>query len=191
MSYFLIRPGETDYDQQGRVSGRLSLPLSAEGRRQLGETLERLRGIELDAVYTSGAEPALSTAIAIADLVDADVKVLESLANFDLGLWQGLCLNELRQRQPRLFRLWREAPDAVCPPQGETCAEAMLRVQEALRKPLRRGLPFAVVAAEPLASMVGQLLRGAATCSPGPLCGNAQDLRVEEFPAAALAPTRP
>lgn len=187
MSYFVLRPGETDYDQQSRISGQLSLPLTPKGRLQIGQMIERLSGVELDAVYTAGTEPALSTAIAVADALDTDVKVLEGLLNIDLGLWQGLLLDDIRQRQPRIFKLWRENPDAVCPPLGETCEEAFARIASVLRKPLRRGRPFAVVCPEPIATIAACVIRNCAHLIPGPLCGCSEELRVEEIrlPVAA------
>ena len=181
MSHFVIRPGETEYDVQSRITGQLSLPLTAKGRLQVGHIIDRLKGIELDAVYTAGTEPALSTAISVADALDTDVKVLEGLMNMNLGLWQGLRLDDLKQRQPRVYKLWREAPEAVCPPLGETCDEAYARIEAALRKPMRRGVPFAVVCPEPAASIVACILRNCPDQLPGPLCGCSENLRVEEI----------
>ncbi len=189
MSHFVLRPGETEYDVQSRISGQLSLPLTAKGRLQIGQMIDRLAGCELDAIYTAGTEPALSTAIAIADALGTDVKVLEGLMNMDLGLWQGLLLDDIRVRQPRVFKLWREHPESVCPPQGETCDEAYDRVAAALKKPLRRGRPFAVVCPEPLATIAACVIRNCDHRIPGPMCGCLDDKRVEEIllPVAARA----
>ncbi|MCA9089628.1 MAG: histidine phosphatase family protein [Planctomycetaceae bacterium] len=181
MSYFVIRPGETEFDAQSRIAGRLSLPLTAQGRLQVGQMIQQLKGTDLDVIYTSGTEPALATATALADALDTDVKVVEDLVNMDLGLWQGLLLDEIRTRQPRVFKQWHDSPDAVCPPQGETCEEAYARVAAALRKPLRRGRSFAVVCPEPLATIVSCVIRNCDHRSPGPMCGCAVTKRVEEI----------
>lgn len=182
MSHFVIRPGETEFDAQQRISGRLSLRLTDAGLRQVGDILNRMQGVELDVIYTAGTEPALSTATALADALDTDVKVLEGLVNMDLGLWQGLLLDEIRAKQPRVFKLWQEAPELICPPQGETADEAYARVAATLKKPLRRGRPFAVVCPEPLATIVSCVIRGCEHRIPGPLSGCHLINRIEEIP---------
>ena len=37
----LIRPGVTEYDQQGRVQGTLDIPLCEDGRREVEAMIER------------------------------------------------------------------------------------------------------------------------------------------------------
>ena len=40
----LIRPGATEYDQQGRVQGTLDVPLCEDGRQEVEKMVEELRG---------------------------------------------------------------------------------------------------------------------------------------------------
>lgn len=168
----VIRPGHTDFDEQSRIQGALNLPLSARGRLEVSTMIETLRPAELDVIYTSPTEPARSTAQAIGDALDIPVKELDGLCNLDQGLWQGMLLEEIRRKQPRVYRQWVDAPDSVCPPQGETCGEACKRVAKALKKPIRRGAGkrFAVVAPEPLATLVSCVLRGDPPKPAGPVC---------------------
>ncbi|MEZ5943007.1 MAG: histidine phosphatase family protein [Planctomycetaceae bacterium] len=189
MSHFVIRPGQTEYDAQSRISGHLSLPLTNQGHREIGEIIDSLKDVPLDAIYTAGTEQSLSTAIAVADALDCDIKVVEALTNMNLGLWQGLRVDDLRTRQPRVFKLWQDCPDAVCPPLGETCEDVFERIATALRKPLRRGKHFAVVAGEPLATIVEGVLRGDRNIQKaGPLCRSASKTWVQitrvEIPVA-------
>jgi probable phosphoglycerate mutase len=166
MPRLVIRPGETDFDVQDRVQGALELPLNERGKIQLRETIEALREIDLDILYASPTEPALSSARRIGAELDLPVKVLDHLVNQDLGLWQGLCRSEIRQKQPRVFRQWEEAPESVCPPYAEPCEETVARVKLALRKVVRRGGSFAIVASEPIATLIASLLKG----DPPSLC---------------------
>jgi probable phosphoglycerate mutase len=76
------------------------------------------------------------------------------------GLWQGMPVDEIRRKQPKVFRQWQEEPTSVCPPEGETFADVHARVLEGLRKPLKKGIPFAIVAPEPLATLIGCVLKG-------------------------------
>ena len=168
MSLFVIRPGETDFDIQFRVQGSLDLPLNERGERQLIETLESLRNADLDIVYASPTEPAQGTARRIATYLDRPLRVVDELTNLDLGLWQGKTLAEIRARQPRVYRQWAEAPESVYPPGGESPLSALERVTSALQKPLRQGRSFAVVACEPLATLISSVLQGTEPDIPGP-----------------------
>lgn len=160
MAIYLIRPGQTDFDVQNRLQGSINLPLTEDGELEVDEIVADVRSSNVRRIYTSPTEPALSTAQRIADTLEIPVKVLDSLTNVDLGLWQGLCVNEIRSKQPRVFKQWEEAPDSVCPPQGEDGSEACRRVAAALKKPLRKGGSIAIVASEPLASLIECYLQG-------------------------------
>jgi probable phosphoglycerate mutase len=160
MSRYVVRPGETDYDVQDRLQGALNIPLNERGQAQVEDMVAALRGSELDVIYASPTEPALSTARRLAEELNLPLKVLDRLANLDLGLWQGLSRAEIRQKQPRVFRHWEDSPESVCPPQGEDCAEVISRVQRALAKLNRRGGSYAIVASEPLATLVTSVLKG-------------------------------
>ncbi len=156
----LVRPGCTDFDEQSRVQGVLDLPLNKRGEEQVRQLVLELSTINIEILYTSPCEPARETALAIGQALDLPVKELESLKNLDQGLWQGLQLEELRRKHPRVFRQWEEAPESVCAPEGELVCEALGRIRKSLEKPLKRGISFAIVAPEPLASIIDAVVTG-------------------------------
>ena len=45
----LIRPGSTDYDQEGRIQGTLDIPLNERGSAEVARVIEELRHEEIDA----------------------------------------------------------------------------------------------------------------------------------------------
>lgn len=155
----VIRPGETDYDQQDRIQGTLDLPLNKQGESQLGEIVDALRNLSIKHILTSPTEPALSTATTVGEALGISVKEVELLENVDQGLWQGLCVDEIKRKQPKVYKLWKERPESVCPPEGESCVEAFERAQKALKKPMKRNANFAVIASEPMATIVECVLR--------------------------------
>lgn len=175
----VIRPGETGFDQQLRIQGGLDLPLSDAGRRQVHELIGRLSALSIDIVYASPTEPALSTAKEVAAALDVSLKELDGLENLSHGLWEGMRLDDVRRKHPRVYKQWRESPAAVCPPEGESCPEAHERVRRALKRPSRRRQPFAIVAPEPLATLISSVLRGEDPCLPGPVCGCTDQQRIE------------
>ena len=157
---YVIRPGETDFDAEERIQGSLDLPLNAAGRKQVARQVDQLRPLALEAIYSSPSEPARTSADIVGDALGVPVKELAGLSSMDQGLWQGMLMSDLRRKHPRVYKQWEEAPESVCAPAGESCDAATARVERALRKPMRRGGTFAVVASEPLASLVRCVLQG-------------------------------
>ncbi len=152
----LIRPGSTDYHEQKLIQGTLDVPLNAEGNAEVRRLIEELGPLELDAIYASEGEPAVQTAEALSAALDVKFRKLDRLRNLDHGLWQGMAIDDIRLRQPKVYRQWQDAPECVCPPQGETVEAADDRVRSAMAKILKRHKEGAVglVVPEPLASLV-------------------------------------
>jgi broad specificity phosphatase PhoE len=158
----LIRPGATEYDEQGRVQGTLDIPLCEDGRRHVEAMVEELRVQPITAIYTSPSQAAEQTADAIGEALDMKVKTLDNLRNLDHGLWQGMLVADVKVKQPRVYRQWLEQPATVCPPQGESVGDAEERLQTAVAKIAKKhkfeGL-VALVLPEPLASLLCHVLR--------------------------------
>ncbi len=158
----LIRPGTTEYDQQGRVQGTLDIPLCEDGRQEVAAMIGQLRQQPITAVYSSPSHSAQQTAEALAATLDLKFKTIDKFENLDHGLWQGMLVSDVKAKQPKVYRQWQEQPETVCPPQGETLSDAKERVQGALAKLMKKhkaeGL-LALVVPEPLASVVRKVLR--------------------------------
>jgi broad specificity phosphatase PhoE len=156
----LIRPGCTEFDEQQRIQGNLDLPLSTGGRQQVERLLTDLAQVEIDVLYSSPCEPARSTAEALGSARGLAVKEIEDLHNVNHGLWQGLKVEDIRRKHPKVFKQWQESPEAICPPGGETLAEAIARVRKSLERPLKKKGNLAIVAADPLAAIICAVVRG-------------------------------
>jgi broad specificity phosphatase PhoE len=156
LRFVLIRPGSTEFDEQGRIKGTLDMPLSAGGAGQVARAVIELNGMALDCIYTSPCQSAQQSATLLAVGRDAKVKVLDKLENIDHGLWHGKLIEEFRQRQPRLYRQGQDNPESLCPPGGEALSAAKERVAALvawMNKKHRQGV-VALVVPEPLASVV-------------------------------------
>jgi probable phosphoglycerate mutase len=92
----------------------------------------------------------------LAEALSAKSKRLSNMQNLDHGLWQGMLIEEVRLKQPKVYRQWQEQPDCICPPEGEMLSEARSRVQAAISKVLKKHKSgtIALVVPEPLASLV-------------------------------------
>lgn len=152
----LIRPGSTDYDKSGRIQGTLDVPLNEEGVAEVARLIEEIRGRGLETVYFSPHQSAEQTAEAIAHALDIRTKKLERMQNFNYGLWQGMLIEEVRVKQPKVYRQWQEQPEILCPPSGEMLGQADERVEAAMTRLLKRHREgvIGIVAPEPLASLI-------------------------------------
>lgn len=156
----LIRPGCTDFDDQNRISGDLDLPMNVRGQGQVDELIETLRETEIKLVYCDPTEPARGTANSVGEELGLRVKEREELRNVDHGLWQGLQVDDIKRKFPKAYKQWKDAPETICPPEGESFPQALERIKKFLKKPLKKDTPFAIVASEPLATIIQCVIEG-------------------------------
>jgi broad specificity phosphatase PhoE len=160
MEVILIRPGSTDFDEQGRIKGTLDIPLSEMGALQVSRAVGELHETHIDYLYASPCRSAEQTAQAIASDHQIKVRMAGELQNLDHGLWHGKLVDELKLSQPKVFRQLQEFPETVCPPQGEPVGACFDRVRVWLTRLVRKHKTgtVALVVPEPLASVVRSTL---------------------------------
>ncbi|MCC6494262.1 MAG: histidine phosphatase family protein [Pirellulales bacterium] len=163
LTILLIRAGVTDFDCQGRIQGTLDVPLCDEGRQQAVAIAEDLiaRSASISALYTGPCLSAQQTAEIIAERIKLKPKALEAMHNLDQGLWQGMLFEDVKAKQPKVYRQWQTAPDTVCPPEGETLQQAADRIKQALGKLTKKHKSgtIALVLSPQVASILRSLLR--------------------------------
>lgn len=127
----LVRHGETEWNHDNRVQGSMDIPLSPRGREQ-AEALARelLRRREAyDLLFTSDLQRAGETARILASrLGGLDVTVDPLLREMDCGRWEGLAIDDLREREPEGWRRWMDDPSFRVPG-----GESILDVRERAR----------------------------------------------------------
>jgi 2,3-bisphosphoglycerate-dependent phosphoglycerate mutase len=97
---YLARHGQTDWNLDGRLQGASDIPLNATGRRQAAAPAERLKGIRLDAVYSSALKRSRDTA----DILHgaAPLRPLVGLNERRLGGFEGRPSDADYQRRSQL-----------------------------------------------------------------------------------------
>ncbi len=187
----LIRPGSTTFDEEGRMKGALDIPLTPDGTRQVELAAEQLAKYDLDCLYVAPCESAQQTGLLFSKRCGWKRRTVECFRNVDHGLWQGKLVEEVRRHQPRVYKQFQESPVNICPPGGESLADARQRIDATVRKLGRRhrGGLIGLVVPEPMASLVRCALLG---CSFGDVwkseldAGNWELIRVEA-PCPVLA----
>lgn len=158
----VIRPGSTEFDEQGRIKGSLDMPLSDEGHRQVENLREQIAEMNPQTIYSAPCESARQTAERLASSCGARVKVIEAFRNVDHGLWHGKLIDDLKRNHPKLYKRGQEAPDDICPPGGESLADARARIEKALKKVVKKSGDqlVAMVIPDPMARVVQDVLSG-------------------------------
>ncbi len=162
----LVRCGRTDWDDGGRLQGRTDLPLSEAGRQAVeagvSDLAQELNGTFLAAVHSGPDEASVETAKLIAEQTGTKVKVARALQGMDLGVWDGLLESQLMDRFPTAYKEWRDRPDSVNPPEGESFDELSHRLRLAVSKVLEKanGKPVALVLRPFSFGLVNCWLRG-------------------------------
>jgi len=161
LSILLVRTGSTEYDCQGRVQGTLDVPLSEDGRQQIEQVAEQIADCEIDALYAGPCSATQQSADILAKRLHLKVKTVEGLSNLDHGLWQGMLIDDVKTKQPKVYRQWQDHPETVCPPDGETLSVARIRLQQVLAKIAKKHKSgtVAMVVDQPLARLSRNVLR--------------------------------
>ena len=188
----LLRTCSTDFDDEGRIKGTLNIPLNDHGIEQAKKLAASLLGEEVAVVYYSPCQSAEETAEHVAAGLGIKAKAFKGMQNLDHGLWQGLLIDELKEKQKKVYRQAQDQPETVCPPEGEMVSDAQVRVKAVVDKLIRKhkNEVIAVVAPEPLTSLLASYLRQTELgdlWDPVCECGNWLSIDVEPRQLASMA----
>jgi broad specificity phosphatase PhoE len=124
----LVRHGETDWNLERRFQGHADTPLNEAGRIQAAELADALGSERISAVYSSPLRRAHETAAIVAARLGLDVRALEALREIHVGDWEGLTIDEAKDRYPGSTTVdWHSGW-----PGGETYDQLAARVLPAL-----------------------------------------------------------
>ena len=128
MRILLARHGETPWNAEGRYQGQIDIPLSPVGEAQATALGQRLQDMQIDRAVASPLSRALSTARfelgeARAGMLTTDPD-LQEIAH---GEWEGLLASEIQEKDPARLLAWREEPDTVLMPGGESLRQVLDR----------------------------------------------------------------
>lgn len=129
---YLVRHGTTDWNREEIFRGRIDCPLNETGRAEARAVADSLQGTKIERIYTSPLSRAAETAWVIAAGRGIQVIPEPAFTDLDFGEWQGLPLKEAREKHPDLYRAWRERPQDVTFPGGESLGKVRGRAWEGL-----------------------------------------------------------
>jgi broad specificity phosphatase PhoE len=157
----LIHAGPTPWDEENRLTGAHSLPLTSDAVAAARSLIDALPTPPTALYLCKSNEACRQVGTMLAERFNLRIRDKPALDEMRLGLWEGLTRDEVRHRFPTVTSQWQEDPLSVLPPSGESLGDVIERVDPALRKILRRnrGGEVAIVL-RPLAMQVAHgLLR--------------------------------
>jgi broad specificity phosphatase PhoE len=144
------RHGQTAHNREGRLQGRIDLPLSELGVQQAAALARRFTSELVARVVSSPLQRARATAAAIAGEHGLDVEIDERLIELDYGEWDG---QSLREVPPASWAEWRADP-SFAPPGGERLTDVTRRVAEFTADANGEGLVVAVSHVSPIKAAI-------------------------------------
>ena len=163
LQILIVRPGATELDEQRRIAGNLDVSLSENGVEQISALSQTFKEFRIGRIFAGPSSASRQTAKLLSESGAIKLNIDDDLINFDYGLWHGKRIDELKENQPKLFRLWQEKPQSVCPPNGETLDQLVSRVGRIAKKIRKKSKTrtILVVAAEPVACILRSVLENA------------------------------
>jgi probable phosphoglycerate mutase len=132
---FLVRHGETDWNQGHRFQGRFDVPLNQDGKDQAHALALRLKDKPITAIYSSPLVRAVETARSIKVFHPSTPFFEEQgLIEMNLGDLDGMEAGRWVIQYPDFYKAWRMTPTSVKMPGGESLQEVQMRAIDTLER---------------------------------------------------------
>jgi broad specificity phosphatase PhoE len=135
----LLRVGETSWDADARIIGQTDLPMTESGADSVVDAINAFHPDHpISLVLASPEETAQRSAKLLIASPETKAKSLEGLVNIGMGLWEGVLASDLEDRCPSAYHQWKEAPERITPPEGESLFDAQDRLISTIIKAITK-----------------------------------------------------
>ncbi len=130
---YLARHGQSEWNNQSRVTGQLNPGLSQKGQQQSQALAQCLSDEPLAAIYASALQRTIDTAQPAASAKRLPIVPVPALNEIHLGVLQGRHRDARDTEAQALWAQWQADPWGYRVPGGERFDEFALRVEQGLR----------------------------------------------------------
>ncbi len=120
---YLLRHGEIPGASPRRFVGQMELALTENGRGQMRWVADRLRDAGIDCLVASPLGRCRESAEILAAALGLSPQIEPALAEITLGAWEGLTVDEVRQRFPGSYEARGKHIAIFRPPAGESFSD--------------------------------------------------------------------
>ena len=124
---YLVRHGETDYNNALRFQGQTDIPLNQTGIRQAEKVAGFFKDIPLQAIYTSSLKRARTTAEIIGKRKGIEPQVTDALREMSFGIWENMNSNDIQKKYAKEWKDFFASPAGTKIPQGESMSDVQKR----------------------------------------------------------------
>jgi probable phosphoglycerate mutase len=123
----IARHGETTWNAVGRYQGHIDAPLSPLGQAQAQALAQALQHAGIRRIVSSPLSRCVNTALPLSTATNVPIETDPLLIEIAHGSWQGRYREEIARSEPELYARWREHPETVHFPGGESLADVLNR----------------------------------------------------------------
>ena len=127
---YIVRHGETEWNNQGRIQGHTDIYLSEKGREQARAVARRLAEVPFDIAYSSNLSRTRETAQIILGERNIPLHPTPQLREYNKGVFEGLTVHEYSLRYPELYRASLVNDPDFAPAGGETIRQTTARMAQ-------------------------------------------------------------
>ena len=135
---YLIRHGETDYNNALRFQGQTDIPLNQKGIEQAEKAADFFRDIPLQAIYTSTLIRAKTTAEIIARVKGMELQETDALREMSFGIWENMNTKDIQKKYAKEWKDFFASPANTKIPQGESMLDVQKRAYPTVQEILDR-----------------------------------------------------
>jgi probable phosphoglycerate mutase len=134
MKIIIVRHGETAWNREEIFRGRIDIPLSKNGLKQVRILSSSMKDFRIDKIFSSPLKRAIQTAKEIAKFQNAEFEIDHRLVDMSFGIWEGMSLEKVKRKFPEEYKIWKENPEKLKIPGGETLKDIRERVENFLKE---------------------------------------------------------
>jgi len=130
-NFYLIRHGQSSWNSDtdaDRFNGITDVTLSERGMIQAKLLAEHFSEIDIDKVFSTPLQRSYNTALPIARKKHINPIIVPELIEINFGDWEGLTMQEIKNRYSHDFSAWVADPAANYPTRGESGYQVAARV---------------------------------------------------------------
>ena len=131
---YIVRHGQTEWNAEGRIQGRLDSQLTEKGKEYAKLLGEKLQDVPFIQIISS---PSLRT-MATAEIIkgDREISIIKdkNIMEMDLGTWQGSTIEEIKSQFPEEYDCYRNRPDVYQNKDAESFMDIKKRAENFLEE---------------------------------------------------------
>ena len=133
VKFIIVRHGYSVANKEKRFSGQMDIPLDEIGLSQAESVADYIvENFKVDSIYTSDLIRTVQTVKPTAERLGLEINKCKELREVDVGLWQGMLIEDVKKEYPENFEVYRNTPGLCRFDGGENYSDCLYRAKALL-----------------------------------------------------------